>query len=396
MAVPKERRRPRKKPAKKATKKVANSKVAEAQQAAKAKQDSLKAQGEADRKARLAQYAANQQNPTKLEPRTSTPMANSGRGVPQDKIAERDVGTAASKAAQQIAGLMNPLIKTAQANAREKDRKQALANIDLYGASNKDRAAKIAQLQNAYQDQQNQQIKTQGRAVWMGQKTAKIRNRGPQRIDPDSGADYTLEKGADEVVTKEELMSWLTDDAKVKQIMAAAQKAGLDVQTYEDAAKLWGSVVDMAAASYSFAGKKVSPWSIIQLRGKYVGPNGRPKDKTVTQRTVNEVSPADARLLFEKTATEQLGRAPTKAEVDDFIAKAQTIAKEHPDIKYTTQHMGFDGEVESENVRNSPGGADALAQQAALDKAKQSEDYGAYQAAGTYFPALFEALQSPV
>jgi hypothetical protein len=248
---------------------------------------------------------------------------------------------------------------------------------------------------NAQTAQATQQIKTQGRAVWMGTKSIKIRSQGPQRMD-EGGKDYTMEKGGDDVVTKEELMSWLTDDAKVKQIMAFAQKAGLDVQTYDDAAKLWGSVVDMAASSYSFAGKQVTPWAIIQLRGKNSGPGGRPKDRLVTQKTIDEVSPADARLMFEKSAADQLGRSPTKAEVDDFIAKAQTIAKTHPDISYTTQHMGFDGNVESQDVRNSPGGSQSLQAQAALDQAKQSEDYSSYQAAGVYMPWLMDALASPI
>lgn len=411
----------KKRPArKKAPAKKSNSKISDAQKAAvqrRLERDTLRQQSVAESN-RVG-------NGAKLEPRTGTPMANSGRGVDQGKIAERDVGTAASKAANEtvnrlrnlpagmknrsgqgnqslseaankIAGLAAPIAKDRQAAAAERNRAaNALADPKLYGNSNKNRAAKIAELQNAYTQQATQQIKTQGRAVWMGPKTIKVRSQGPQRQD-ENGNTTTNEVGGDEVVTKEELMSWLTDDAKVKQIMQAAQKAGLDVQTYDDAAKLWGSVVDMAASSYSFAGKKVTPWSIIQLRGKNAGPNGRPADRNVTTTTVDEVSPADARKLFEQTAQNQLGRAPTKAEVDDFIAKAQTIAKSNPNIQYTTQHLGFDGEVQSQDVRNSPGGSDALQEQAAMDQAKGSEDYSAYQAAGVYMPWLMDALASPI
>lgn len=395
MATKRESARRKRAPTKKKpAKKPANSQIQAAQ---KASQDSLAAVADADRKKRLAAYAEKQKKDgtaTQLSARTG-PMATSGAGIDQEKIAERDVGTAAAQAANKIAGLAAPMIKAAQAKDREENRKNHLAQLDLYGNSNKNRAAKLAELMNAQTAQATQQIKTQGRAVWMGTKTIKIRSRGPQRMD-EFGKDYTLEKGGDDVVTKEELMSWLTDDAKLKQIMTAAQKAGLDVQTYDDAAKLWASVVDMAASAYSFAGKQVTPWAIIQLRGKNAGPNGRPKDKLITTKTVDEVSPADARLMFEKSAADQLGRAPTKAEVDDFIAKAQTIAKTHPDIQYTTQHMGFDDEVESQDIRRSPGGSQALQAQAAIDQAKQSEDYSSYQAAGVYMPWLMDALASPI
>lgn len=403
----------RKAPAKK---KTSNSKISEAQKAAverRQQRDTLRQQSVAE---------SNRTGGAKLEARTGTPMANSGKGVDQGKIAERDVGTAASKAANdtvnrlknlpanlknrsgqgnlslsqaanKIAGLASPIIAK---NAAERAKTvNALADPKLYGNSNKNRAAKIAELQNAYTTQATQQIKTQGRAVWMGPKTIKIRNQGPQRQD-ENGNTTSNEVGGDEVVTKEELMSWLTDDAKVKQIMAAAQKAGLDVQTYDDAAKLWGSVVDMAASSYSFAGKKVSPWSIIQLRGKNAGPGGKPKDRTITTSQIDELSPADARLMFEKTAQQTLGRSATKQEVDDFIAKAQTIAKASPSLTYETQHYGFDGEVESRDVRTSPSGAAAKQELAAMDQAKGSEDYSSYQAAGVYMPWLMDALASPI
>lgn len=374
----------------------ANSQIQAAQ---KASRDSLAAVADADRKKKLADYAAKQKKDgtaTQLSARTG-PMATSGAGVDPELIAQRDIGTAASQAANKIAGLAQPIMKEMQAAAAARQKQgNALADVSLYGNSNKNRATKIADLQNAYAVQANQQIKTQGRAVWMGPKTIKIRSQGPERMDPDTGSTTTTEKGGDEVLTKEELMSWLTDDVKVKQIIAFAQKAGLNVQTYDDAAKLWGSVVDMAASAYSFAGKQVTPWSIIQLRGKNAGPGGKPADKLVTQKTVNEVSPADARLMFEKSMADNLGREPTKAEVDDYIAKAQTIAKSHPDISYTTQHIGFDGNIESQDTRNSPGGSQALQQQAALDQAKQSEDYSSYQAAGVYMPWLMDALASPI
>lgn len=392
-------RRPAKKTAKK---KVTNSKISEAQKATtdKQKSDTLRGQGEADRLKRLAALANDPKNP-KLQAPTNTPMANSGRGVDQDQIAVRDnvAGKSMAEAAAKIVGLSAPVIKQMQAKAAEEQRKNPLAQTDLYGASNKNRAAKLAALQNAYNDQANQKLKENGQAVWMGPKKGKIRNTGPRRLDPETGKDYTEELVGDEILTKAELMSWLGDETKLSQIMAVAQKAGLAVETYDDAAKLWASVVDMAASSYSLAGKQVTPWALIQLRGKHAGADGRMKPKVSTNTSIDEMDPAQARLMFEQTAQQALGRSPTKAEVDDFIAKAQTIARQNPVTTVTTSQVGFDGKADTQNstsVTKGQGAAQAKSQLAAMDQAKQSEDYAAYQAAGNYFPMLFEALQSPV
>lgn len=406
MVTKRERGRPKKKPAAKktATKKVANSKIADAQKTAR---DTLSGQGEADRKARLAEYAKNQQNPTKLEARTG-PMATSGAGLDQGKIAERDIGTEASKAAYKIAGLATDLRKQKAAEkpgAREvyaagtARPPAALSNPDLYGTSTKKRAANLSERITAM-DASVQQWKSKGNAVWMGldpnARTVKIRRSGPQRKD-EFGNDTTEEKVGDLILTKDELLSWLSDETKVAQIKAAAEKAGFTISSYDDVAKLWTGVVSQAASSYSLSDKKVTPWALMTLRGKYLV-NGRPADKTTTSTSIDEMDPARARLMFEQTAQQALGRAPTKAEVDDFIAKAQTIAKANPSVTTTTHHFGLDGNEESQDSVTK-GGQDvvnAQAQVAAMDQARQTEDYAAYQAAGNYFPMLFQALQSPV
>lgn len=386
------RKKPRKRTPKQPTK------IQQAQKAASEKRieaDTLRGQSSAER-ARLQGGL----KPTQLEARTSTPLANSGRGLDQDKIAQRDnvLGKSMSAAASKIAGLSAPVIKSMQANAP----KNPIANPGLYGVSNAKRAANLTAIQEALKGQNQVTLKKNGKAVYMGPTiaNAKIRTSGPERIDPETGKSYTTEQVGDQTVNKDELLSWLSDESKVAQIKDAANKAGLAVQSYDDVAKLWGSVVDQAASSYSFGGKKVTPWALIQLRGKFVGPDGRFQDKISTSTTVDEMAPEQARSMFEQAAQQALGRAPTKAEVDDFIAKAQTIAHENPAVSTTTSKVGFDGNVEVGNQSTiTKGGADvvnAKSQVAAMDQAKQSEDYAAYQAAGNYFPMLFEALNSPV
>lgn len=393
------RKKPVKRPAKKAAaKKPANSKIGEARKAAverRLERDTLGQQSQAEKN----RLEAERIRKGELRPPEKKADSKQPYSVGQGKAPENPregINHSLSDAAQKIVGLSAPVMESMQAKARTE--KKALSNPALYGVSNKDRAAKISALMQAQQDQANQAVKKTGDAVFMGQKKLKIRSPGPRRFDDENPDGTTTEAGPDDILTKQELLSWLADPEKLAQIKTVANGAGIAVETYDDIAKLWGSVVDMAASSYSFAGKKVTPWSIIQLRGKYMGADGKPSSKTVTSTSIDEMSPEQARLLFERTASDQLGRSATKSEIDDFIAKAQTIAKANPAVTKTVQQMGFDGTVESQ-TSTTTGGAEAVnakSQIAAMDQAKQSEDYAAYQAAGNYFPMLFEALNSPV
>lgn len=284
----------------------------------------------------------------------------------------------------------------AKMDSREKS---PIANPSLYGVSNAKKAANLADRITALNTTVTQQ-KSKGNAVWMGidpnAPTVKIRSQGPERQD-ENGGTTTNEKAQDLILTKDELLSWLSDDSKVAQIKAAAEKAGYTISSYDDISKLWTAVVSQAASSYSLSDKKVTPWALLTLRGKYLV-NGKPADKVTTSTNIDEMDPAQARLMFQQTAQQALGRDPTKAEVDDFIAKAQTISTDNPGITTTTHHMGVDGTEESQ-TSVTKGGADvvnAKSQVAAMDAAKQSEDYQSYQAAGNYFPMLFQALSSPV
>jgi hypothetical protein len=112
------------------------------------------------------------------------------------------------------------------------------------------------------------------------------------------------------------------------------------------------------------------------------------------------MDPAQAKGMIRNAASQMLGRDPTKAEMEDFIAKAQTIAKANPLVQHWSQSVGFDGNPDNSlEVTSKSGGMDvatAQAQEAALTQAKQSEDYSAYQAAGVYMPWLMDALASPI
>lgn len=322
--------------------------------------------------------------PTQLKPRS--PNITRMQGSDESAPGAQGINEAFSK----ISGLVTDLKAEAAVQ-----RRSALANTKLYGGTS-DKAIKerLAGLKDAADEQRRKGLRKTGSAVYLGKRKITTGHAaGPDGLRFGQTADYE----ADNIVDKSQLIAWLTDGDHVTKIQAQAQEAGLDVQSYDDVAKLWRSVVEQAAEAYSLTGKRVTPMELIALRGKSaVG--GRPASRTTTSTSIEEMDPAQARLMFEKAAQEHLGRRATKAEIDDFIAKAQTIATSNPNVTTTTTQYGFDGEAESQSSF-SRGGADAVAAQsqvAANDMAMEDEEYGAYQAAGFYMPELFRALGSPV
>lgn len=296
------------------------------------------------------------------------------------------------KNGQEIPGLSNP-------TATPPDQKKPLADPSLYGKQQAARAATISRQKEAADQQKFNQLAEKDQAVYMGPGTAVMRRSGPQRMD-EFGSDKETVAAGDNIANLDDLMAWLSDPAKVEQIKQVANQAGLAVESFDDISKLWESVVKQAATTYSRTKQKVTPWALIALRGKYVGPDGRNQDQVTTSTSIDEMDPATARATIESAAQSLLGRAPTEHEMQDFISKAQLIAKQNPQITTTRSKVGFDGQVQEGTQQSvTKGGADvvkAKADAAAMDMAKQSDDYGAFQAAGTYFPLLFNALQSPV
>ncbi len=353
------------------------------------------------------------QQPTALaaatvDPRTGLTIPAPGAGRPGDPVG-RGANLAAqgksdgsfgkpvpaaqglSEAADKIAGLGSGIMQV-----REKQRR-ALADPSLFGVSDRAIKARITEQKNAIQQFKNKKLKDAGGAVYWGTKQEQIRR--PQRGGEFEGGTNRIPASVatDDVRNKDELISMLTDEGQFNEIKKRAQAAGLDVQDYGDVAKLWESVVKQAAAAYSTSGKKVTPWAIMQLMGKQAV-NGRPASKTTTSTSIEDLDPAQARLMVERSATDLLGRAPTKAELDDFVSKAQTIARANPRVTKTTTDYDFAGDPTNQ-TSTSTGGAEvvnAQAQVAAQDMAKQDEEYGAFQAAGFYMPTLFDALASPI
>lgn len=345
-----------------------------------------------DPKVQAAQDSVNSRNSSTL---TKSTLAQNTRPG-----SNGDTFKGGSEAANKIAGLAMNLMQQHQA-ASTTDAQRKLADTSLYGQNDAKRAQNITERTLAISDAKRADIlKKGGNAVWLGttKKTVQIRNSGPERFDENGGTTTSqkVEVNAD-VRTKDELMSWLTDDKMFNQIKKKMTDAGIQVQSYDDVAKLWQSVVDQASAAYSTIGKKVTPWALISMRGKSMV-NGRPAPKTTTSTSIEEMDPAQAKVMIKNSLSNLLGRDPKQSEIEDFISKAQTIAAQNPQITKTTTNYDIAGNP-TDQTSVSSGGQDvvtAKAQLAAEEQAKQSEDYAAYQGAGVYMPWLMDALSAPV
>lgn len=272
----------------------------------------------------------------------------------------------------------------------------SLANPSLYGTGGVNAAdikARIDARRAALNSARNSLLTKQGNGVYMGPMETRP---GSRRGEGDfEGGQFSMPESItiDKVVSKDQLMAWLSDETIFNQVKRRMIASGNAVQSYNDVAQLWKSVLDQAAATYSVTHKKITPWALLELRGKQ-NVNGKPAARTTTQTTIDELDPAQARMLFEDTVSKYLGRGPTHAELDDFISKAQLIARNNPDVAKTTTQYDFAGNPTS-SVTHHRGGAAATSAQlqaAAEDIATQAEDYGSTQAAGTLFPWLIDAL----
>ncbi|MGZ6788337.1 MAG: hypothetical protein ACXVGN_00070 [Mycobacteriaceae bacterium] len=134
---------------------------------------------------------------------------------------------------------------------------------------------------------------------------------------------------------------------------------------------------------------------------------------TQTTKSVYDVSPEQARSTLEGAITKMLGRAPSEAEIHDFINAAQTAAAKHPTTQTATFTPGDTGLTGKSSSTVTEGGvtthedatgttvvtqhqgysaADIAAM--AERRAKNAPDYASYQAVATYFPALMQMLGS--
>lgn len=117
---------------------------------------------------------------------------------------------------------------------------------------------------------------------------------------------------------------------------------------------------------------------------------------TTTQKSIDFLNPEDAKGLVRATLQQQLGRDPTQAEYEDFLSVIHAAERSHPTTTRTTSTTNDQGDIVSQSSVTHGGLTSEGYNQLAYEKARQMPSWAVWQAVGTYAPALFAALDSPI
>lgn len=117
---------------------------------------------------------------------------------------------------------------------------------------------------------------------------------------------------------------------------------------------------------------------------------------TSTQKTLDFMSPTDAKGLVRGMLQQQLGRDPTQAEYEDFIATIHAAEAANPSTSTTTYTTDSQGNTTNSSTKTSGGLSQSGLDQTLYQKARSLPSWAVWQAVGTYAPALFQALDAPV
>ena len=156
----------------------------------------------------------------------------------------------------------------------------------------------------------------------------------------------------------------------------------------------WTGLVG-TAQQYNANGQNLTPWDVLakDVSATSGGPPTGAHTATRTTSQVNLTIRVDAQAIFYQSAQQLLGRAPTDSEVASF--QGFLNAKERANPITATVNTSYDatGQVIGSDTTKSSGGVSAnAANMLAMQKAQQSPEYGAYQAATTYMNALKQAI----
>lgn len=171
--------------------------------------------------------------------------------------------------------------------------------------------------------------------------------------------------------------------------------------------KWWEQLVTDAAGVYNNgSGKRLDPWATARLvagdadaiaarqaEGRAAMPFTGTKSQTST--SVDLTDPTTAKALINDVLAQALGRAATPDELTAFTAVLNEAERKNP-TQTVTSTTYQNGDAVSSSSTSSGGLTGAARQQLLMDQAQESPDFGAYQAATTYYGALLQAIRSPV
>ena len=178
----------------------------------------------------------------------------------------------------------------------------------------------------------------------------------------------------------------------------------------DDVMSVWEDMVNMSA-SMQQSGLNITPTDILNShqsregqtvrRGnweydavtnepvKYVGPTSKTSTNTKFDLSTRE----DALALAKNSMAQMLGRMPTSQEVGNYLNLLNNYESANPMQSTTTSQISSETGEETSSSTTSSGGVTQAGRQAMLEQQmQQGKEYGAYQAATTYYGAMMEML----
>ena len=227
----------------------------------------------------------------------------------------------------------------------------------------------------------------------------------PGTFDTPRGFNATVEGTPAGEVTKAQTVTralnqpYLWDEEELDEAMKRMQDAGLDVKSFDDVNSVWQSLVERAAKTYTISEgeKKVTPWDVLDLiqREDETANGGEDPDNFThvsTSKSVQDISEGEAWSTLQSNLSRMLGRDPSDQEVRDFTHRMNSLAARNPAISKTISTYK-DGRLTNSTTREVESGftADDMVMDA-YESAQSNPEYGAYQAASTYFNSAMSAM----
>lgn len=154
----------------------------------------------------------------------------------------------------------------------------------------------------------------------------------------------------------------------------------------------WQDAVEEAALR-KYYGQNITPFQVIAMRLSLAAGMNNNREQTATRTSYNIPSPQDGEAMVTDLFHSALGRDPSKDELAKYTSMLVGIAKANPSVENTTSDK-TGAHTTSTSTTHSL--SQAGMEQALLDKVKADPEYGAYQAATTYYNAALKAIGSPV
>jgi len=236
--------------------------------------------------------------------------------------------------------------------------------------------------------------------IYLGREspTAPLMGRRPEALAGESDKAAAAARrgvGAPKTQNYEDVVNqfYTWDDATKQKFRAQLALTGVDVQRMNDAQlqKAWSGYVAQSGAYWQNGnGKGLTPWDVMSMDAMNREKQG-PVKTTSTSTALDISTREDSAYIAQQAARSLLGRDPTQQEISKLLGTLNQYERNNPRVTTSTSTQQPGGDTESSSTTQGGVSAEArnmLAQQ----QLKQGPEYGAYQAATTYFNDLMQVL----